>query len=128
MNNIEISNKIKIKGKSLFLPDKSNLKNSIYFFVYTIEIKNQSDQEVKLLSRYWNIKDAHGSIDIVQGKGVIGDQPTLKSNESYEYTSFCPLKTAFGSMKGFYIFSKKDGIEFKTKIPEFGLVSPSNIN
>ena len=128
MNNIEISHKIKIKGKSLFLPDKSNLKNSVYFFVYTIEIKNQSNQEVQLLSRYWNIKDAHGSIDIVRGEGVIGEQPILKSNGSYKYTSFCPLKTAFGSMKGFYVFSEKDGIKFKSKIPEFGLVSPNNIN
>ena len=114
MNNMEISDKIEIIGKSLFLPDKSNSKNSIYFFAYSIKIRNQSAQEVKLLSRYWNIKDAHGSIDIVEGEGVIGEQPILRVNESYKYTSFCPLKTAFGSMEGFYVFSKKDGIKFKS--------------
>ena len=128
MINMKISDKIKIKGRSLFLPDRSNFENSVYFFAYSIEIKNQSDEQVKLLSRYWNIKNAHGSIDIVEGEGVVGEQPTLRVNESYKYTSFCPLKTAFGSMKGFYTFSKKDGIEFKSEIPEFGLVSPCNIN
>ena len=81
-----------------------------------------------MLSRHWNIKDAHGSIDIVEGEGVIGEQPTLRANESYKYTSFCPLKTPFGSMKGFFTFSREGGIEFKSKIPEFSLVSPCNIN
>ena len=125
---MEISNKINIEGKSLFLPDKSSLENSVYFFVYNIKIKNQSSEEVRLLSRYWNIKDANGNIDVAEGEGVVGEQPILRMNESYRYTSFCPLKTVFGSMSGFYTFVKKNGDKFKSEIPEFGLITPDNIN
>ena len=103
-------------------------ENSVYFFVYNIKIKNQSSEEVRLLSRYWNIKDANGNIDVVKGEGVVGEQPILRMNESYKYTSFCPLKTEFGSMSGFYIFAKKNGDKFKSEIPEFGLITPHNIN
>ena len=128
INNMEILDIIKIEPRSLFLPDKSNFENSIYFFAYNIKIKNQGNEEVKLLSRYWDIKDANGDINIVEGKGVIGEQPILKPNSYYKYTSFCPLKTAFGSMEGFYTFSKENGLHFRAKIPEFSLVSPHNIN
>ena len=128
MSNIKISNKIKIEAKSFFIPERSNVENSIYFFAYHIKIKNHSNEDIQLLSRYWNIQDAHGFINIVEGEGVIGAQPILKINESYKYTSFCPLKTSFGSMRGFYTFSKKDGSKFKSLIPEFGLVTPTNIN
>ena len=128
MNDMEISDKIKIEAKSLFLPDRSNLQKSIYFFVYNIKIKNESEEKVRLLTRYWNIKDANGHIDIVEGEGVVGEQPILRPNDSYKYTSFCPLRTAFGSMSGFYTFSKTNGDKFKSKIPEFGLITPDNIN
>ena len=125
---MKISDIIKIESRSLFLPNKSNFENSVYFFAYSIKIENQGNEEVKLLSRYWNIKDANGDVDTVEGKGVIGEQPILKPNDSYKYTSFCPLKTAFGSMGGFYTFSKENGFKFKAEIPEFSLVSPHNIN
>ena len=128
MNNIEISDKIKIQAKSLFFPDRSNFENSIYFFAYNINIRNNSEEEVKLLARYWSIKDANGHIDIVKGDGVVVEQPVLKPNDSFKYTSFCPLKTAFGTMKGFYTFSNRNGDKFKSEIPEFGLVAPNNIN
>ena len=125
---MEISNKINIEGKSLFLPDKSSLENSVYFFVYNIKIKNQSSEEVRLLSRYWNIKDANGNIDVAEGEGVVGEQPILRINESYKYTSFCPLKTEFGCMSGFYTMKDEDGNVFKVEIPEFPLVLDNLIN
>ena len=60
-------------------------------------------------ARYWNIKDAHGSIDIVEGEGVIGEQPTLRVNESYKYTSFCPLKIRYRFGRAFRFFRKRVG-------------------
>ena len=38
----------------------------------------------------------------MKGPGVVGEQPVLPPGGSFEYTSFCPLKTAVGSMQGSY--------------------------
>ena len=125
---MEIINKIHIESKSAFLPEKSDLEKSVYFFMYQIEINNLTNNPIRLLTRHWNIKDANGNINIVDGEGVIGEKPTIAPNEKYTYTSFCPLKTNFGSMKGHYTFSKKDGKIVKTLIPEFSLIVPNYIN
>ena len=129
MKNNMVSNQIKIKGVSSFLENKSDINNSIFIFIYKIKIKNESDSQIKLLSRHWDIKDANGKIDIVDGEGVVGENPVLNPGDMYEYNSFCPLKTNFGSMKGHYTFIKENNGEiFKSAIPEFSLITPYNIN
>jgi ApaG protein len=128
MKNLKFSNQITIKAKSLFLPDKSNFERPLYFFMYKIEIINEGSEQVQLLTRHWDIQDANGNVNVVNGEGVIGNKPILNPNDMFEYTSYCPLKTNFGSMKGFYTFSQKNGDMFKSLIPEFSLIVPNNIN
>ena len=123
-----ISKKIKIKSQSAFLSGQSDIKRSIYFFSYKINIINLSNESIKLLTRHWDIKDANGKINVIEGDGVIGEYPIIKSNDSYNYKSFCPLKTEFGSMRGFYTFSNDNGDIIKSIIPEFSLIAPSYIN
>ena len=57
---------------------------------------------MQLISREWIITDADGDVETVQGPGVVGEQPVLDPGESFEYTSFCPLRTPIGSMHGTY--------------------------
>ena len=45
------NNNIKIKAISHFIKNRSSPKNSIFLFSYDVEIKNNSDSEVQLLSR-----------------------------------------------------------------------------
>ena len=66
---------------------------------------------------------------IIQGDGVVGEQPIIEPKQKYSYNSFCPLKTQFGTMKGYYIFRENlSGDECKVKIPEFVLTVPNSIN
>ena len=125
---MKILNKIHIESKSAFLPKRSDLEKSVYFFIYKIEINNLNNYPIRLLTRHWDIKDANGNINIVDGEGVVGEKPTIDSKKLYTYTSFCPLKTNFGSMKGYYTFAKKNGEIVKTLIPEFSLIVPNYIN
>ena len=60
---MKILNKIHIESKSVFLPEKSDLEKSIYFFIYQIEINNLTNYPVRLLTRHWNIKDANGNVN-----------------------------------------------------------------
>ena len=126
---MDILDNIKINVEAFFLENKSDIEKSVYFFMYKVTISNQTDKTIQLLSRHWDICDANGDIDIIEGEGVIGEQPIMKPGDSFQYNSFCPLKTEFGKMSGFYIF-EEEGTEnlFKGLIPEFALVVPTRIN
>jgi len=54
---------------------------------------------------------------------VVGEQPIIAPGESYNYQSFCQLKTDAGSMKGYYTFIRQvDNYCFDAVIPEFILL------
>ena len=124
MNN----NNIKIDIKTEYVPELSNNEDSMFYFSYKVKIKNMGLKKVQLLSRHWDIKDGLGRKKSINGEGVIGKKPIINPGEYYEYKSYCPLKTEFGSMDGFYTMKDENGNLFKTVIPNFGLISPESIN
>tara|TARA_Y100000590_G_C15347800_1_gene873918 strand:+ start:172 stop:555 length:384 start_codon:yes stop_codon:yes gene_type:complete len=124
--NKENNIKINIKGK--YIPELSNNEDSLFYFLYKVQIHNLGSNKVQLLSRHWDIRDGLGRKKIVDGEGVIGKKPYINPGEFYEYKSYCPLKTEFGSMDGFYTMKDENGNLFKTLIPNLGLVSPDSIN
>ena len=126
---MEILKQIEISIKSSFISDKSSIKESIYFFMYKVTIINNSDKTIQLTNRHWHISDAHGNTQVINGEGVIGEQPILKPKDSFQYSSFCPIKTPFGTMSGFYTFKEVSTEElYKGVIPKFILACPTHIN
>ena len=67
-----------------------------FVFAYTIHILNRSKVGARLMARHWIITDANGKVQEVQGEGVVGEQPWLRSGEDFEYTSGIVLETAQG--------------------------------
>ncbi len=126
--NEAVTNGIRISVKSEFIPERSNPDEPLFFFAYHITIINESDEPQKLISRHWHIKDSAGQVEEVKGPGVIGYQPRLEKNQSFKYTSFCPLRTEFGFMKGTYQMVSDDGETFDAEIPVFHLVTPHAVN
>jgi ApaG protein len=112
--------------KPEFRPDRSSPGR--YLFTYTITISNEGEHPAKLVSRHWIIIDAEGGREEVVGEGVVGQQPRLKPGDTFEYTSFCILKTAHGSMRGTYRMVRDDGASFDAEIPAFTLVAPGALN
>ena len=121
-------NNIKIDIKSEFVPELSNNEDALFYFSYKVKIINSGMSRVQLLSRHWDIQDGLGRKKIIDGEGVIGKKPIIDPGETYEYKSFCPLKTEFGYMNGFYTMKDEEGNLFKTLIPDFGLIAPDCIN
>lgn len=120
---------IKISVKTDFRSDLSEGIESSYFFNYVIEIQNQNDFEVQLISRDWYIFDSLGDARYVNGMGVIGEQPILKPNDLFQYTSGCDLRSEIGMMKGFYTFRNLiDNELFEVFVPTFKLESPYKLN
>ena len=120
------TNGITVTVKPYFLDDQSSPQENHYVWAYQVNIKNSSDNTMKLNHRNWLIIDANGKIINVQGEGVVGGFPTLEPGESFEYTSGTPLKTTNGIMQGFYLMSQNNGEQLKIDIPAFSLDSPYN--
>ena len=119
---------ITINTHSEYISERSNPLKKRFFFAYHIAIKNKGNSPSKLLSRYWHITDAEGNIEEVRGPGVVGHQPRLKQGESFEYTSFCPLKTEFGVMHGKFHMVRDNGQKFDAIIKPFKLAVPFSVN
>jgi ApaG protein len=117
---------IDVKVTPEFMPDRSLPDGSRYFWAYTIEIANHGMETVQLKTRHWRITDAHGHLQEVKGAGVVGEEPTLKPGESYEYTSGVPLPTPSGFMVGTYGMVTADGEKFDIDVPAFSLDAPDN--
>ncbi len=109
---------------SAYLPDQSDEAEPRYAFAYTVTIINTGTETAQLVSRHWIITDADESVQEVRGPGVVGEQPTLKPGQQFQYTSGTVLRTSVGFMRGSYQLVAEDGTEFEAEIPAFTLSTP----
>jgi len=123
-----MQNNIKIITEPNYIADKSNPIKSYYFFSYKVKIKNNNFENVQLLSRYWKIVDGEGACEDIHGPGVIGRFPIIKPEETFVYTSFCPLNTPLGFMEGSFRFKDSNKHEFDIIIKRFRLIAGQILN
>ena len=64
---------IKVQVVSKFIPEHTNPDIPRYFFAYWVTITNVSDITLKLLDRHWEITDALGKLEVIDGEGVIAE-------------------------------------------------------
>lgn len=103
--------------------EQSNPEQNLFIFIYRVKIWNKGPSPSQLLSRKWIIRDGFGLERLVEGPGVVGNQPEILPGEFYEYASFSALPTPRGSMRGSYRFIHSDGRESVAEIPLFFLRS-----
>ena len=115
---------VKVTARSEYVPDQSDEESGRYVFAYTITITNVGTVAAQLVSRHWVITDANNEVQEVRGLGVVGEQPLLKPDESYEYTSGTALATPVGTMSGSYQMVAEDGTRFDAPIGAFTLSVP----
>ena len=107
-----------------YLSEQSDEAAERFIFSYTICITNLGTVAARLISRHWIITDAYSHVQEVLGQGVVGEQPMLQPEQSFEYTSGTLLATQVGTMRGSYLMRAEDGSEFEVEIPEFVLSVP----
>jgi ApaG protein len=115
-----VTHSIRVEVMSRHSPENSRQQGE-WVFEYTVRITNQGSATVQLLSRHWIITDAFDHVEEVQGPGVVGEQPVLAPGQSFQYSSWCPLKTPTGMMRGSYQMVREDGERFDAEIAPFGL-------
>ena len=107
-----------------FLPEQSDPAKGRWFWAYHIRIENHGGMAVQLMTRHWQITDGRGAQHLVDGDGVVGEQPVLAPGAVYDYVSGCPLTTPSGAMDGRYGMIAEDGSSFDIAIPRFSLLAP----
>lgn len=115
---------ITVSARTTFIPEQSDAERRRYVFAYTITITNTGTVAARLVSRHWIITDADNQVQEVRGAGVVGEQPFLKPQQSFEYTSGAAIATPVGTMRGSYQMVAEDGVKFDAPIPEFTLSVP----
>jgi ApaG protein len=115
---------ISVKARSTYVPEQSDEDGGRFVFAYTITITNTGNVAARLISRHWIITDSDSRVQEVRGMGVVGEQPMLQPQESFEYTSGTAIATPVGTMRGSYQMVGEDGFAFDAPIPEFTLSIP----
>ena len=119
---------IRIEVQSTYMPERSAPGDAQYLFEYHVRISNVGSETAQLISREWIITNADGEVERVKGPGVVGEKPVLTPGSSFEYRSFCPLKTSVGSMQGSYQMVTANGEQFDAMISPFTLAVPNALN
>ncbi|MGO9012121.1 MAG: Co2+/Mg2+ efflux protein ApaG [Bryobacteraceae bacterium] len=123
-----VTNSIRVEVMSRHSPENSRPHQGEWVFEYTVRITNQGSETVQLLSRHWIITDASEHTEEVSGPGVVGEQPVLAPGELFQYSSWCPLKTPMGRMRGTYQMARADGTQFDIEIAPFALRAAYTVN
>jgi ApaG protein len=123
-----VTHNVRVEVESQYAPQHSEPLQQQWIFHYTVRITNEGDEDVQLLSRHWIITDATDHTEEAKGPGVVGEHPNLAPGESFQYTSWCQLKTSTGVMRGTYQMVSKRGEHFDVEIAPFALHEPYTVH
>jgi ApaG protein len=123
-----VSDPIQIDVVTKYIGKQKKAEQEVFVFSYTVSITNRSKAPMTLRSRYWLITNGNGEKTEVSGEGVIGEQPTIEPQQTYQYTSASVLKTEVGSMQGHYNFELEDNSMYRAVIPIFSLAVPNALH
>ena len=118
-NSNTLTEGVRIQAAAQYMQSESDPDRGRFIFVYRIRMHNQSDRTVQLITRHWVIIDGNGRREDVHGDGVVGKQPILSPGETFEYTSYCPLRTDWGTMEGHFTFLDEAGGPFRAMVGRF---------
>jgi ApaG protein len=120
---------VRVSVETMYQPHYSKPFNYEFVHAYRITIENFNDFPIQLLQRFWSIWDSNDMTRQIEGEGVVGKQPILEPQNSFQYVSACPLQTEIGNMRGHYLMKNIWTNEaFKVEIPVFELVAQHKYN
>lgn len=107
----------------VYMPSLAAPASKPHPFVYFISIHNDSPVPVTLRGRKWVVREEGGEITVVEGDGVVGQNPMIEPGGHFSYNSYhvvarraCVTGAFFGeTATGEWIFAR---------IPEFRLEVP----
>ena len=107
----------------VYRPDVEAPADRPYAFAYFITIRNDSEETVTIKGRKWVVTDANGQRVVVEGDGVVGQFPRLRTGEQFSYSSH-HVVGVHSYAEGAYIGVTDAGEPVITRIPRFDLRLP----
>ncbi|AWW31793.1 Co2+/Mg2+ efflux protein ApaG [Echinicola strongylocentroti] len=119
-----ITEGIKVSVEATYQAEYSSPHQHHFVFTYKVTIENNSNSTIQLLRRRWEVFDAGQEARVIEGDGVIGQQPIIEPGYAHQYVSGCNLHSGKGKMKGSYSMERiQDGKIIAVTIPEFQLIA-----
>lgn len=122
----EETQNILVEVQPFYIEERSIPEQDHYFYAYKVKISNRGLVKCQLQRRHWLIRNGKGAQKEVEGVGVVGETPEIEPNESYTYTSFCPLDTPTGNMRGNFLFTNDYNEKFSVMVPLFFFRTPES--
>lgn len=91
-----ITHGVEVTAEPEFSVERSDPDENRYFWTYTITLRNRNGETVQLIDRHWEIVDETGARQVVDGPGVVGEQPSsrLASNSATQAAFRCSRRRA----------------------------------
>lgn len=107
----------------IYMPNLEAPRDRPHPFVYFISIINRSAQEIRVLGRKWVIRQDNGEWIVVEGAGVVNQQPLIRPGDDFTYNSYHVISGNSVACGAFFGRSET-GHPVVVPIPEFALQIP----
>ena len=107
----------------VYMPNLDAPPDKPHPFVYSVSIFNDSSVPITLRARKWVVIEDGGETTVVEGDGVVGQQPTINPGEHFSYNSYHVVRKS-ALVNGAFFAEMVGGEWIFTRIPEFRLEVP----
>ena len=107
----------------IYMPSLDAPDDRPFPFVYFISIRNNTSTPVTVQGRKWVVTDGDGQTMVVEGEGVVGQNPRLEPGETFSYNSYHTVRSD-GQAEGALFGETDDGRRVFARIPPFRMRVP----
>jgi len=107
----------------VYMPALEAPSNKPHPFVYFITIQNDTDERVQVQGRKWVVREKGGEVTVVEGEGVVGQNPVLEAGEHFAYNSY-HVTARDAQVMGTFFGMTATGEKVRISIPPFLLDIP----
>jgi len=125
----ETTENVRVTVTPFYMGCRESQNSNVYWWRYCIRLENLGELKVQLRERHWRIFSLSGTLETVRGRGVVGQEPMLTSEQpAFQYSSHISLQAPSGHMWGTFRMEREDGYTFDCRIPPFSLESKNDIS
>ena len=107
----------------IYMPSLETPADKPHPFVYFISIHNDSPVPVTLRGRKWVVREDGGDVAVIEGDGVVGQNPVIEPGGHFSYNSY-HVVAGRARASGAFFGETAAGEWIFTRIPEFRLEVP----
>lgn len=107
----------------VYMPGLDAPEEKPHPFVYFISIHNDSAVPVTLKARKWVVREDNGDVTVVEGEGIVGQQPLIEPGGNFSYNSY-HVVARNASVAGAFFGETASGEWVFVRIPGFDLQVP----